>query len=108
MRKVVKLRGRFCLRSVPCFFWFIPRLVGSNKIQSDAQDFRLSKKGQTADQATKEDTFKIIASLYPELAANLTGDKPWKDGYWKHLLAAVALGVCCWQNLAEKEKTNKA
>ncbi len=51
------------------------------------------------DQATKKETFKIIASLYPELAANLTDDKPWKDNYWKHLLAAVALGVCCWQNL---------
>jgi len=50
-------------------------------------------------QPTKEETFKIISSIYPELAANLTDDKPWKDNYWKHLLAAVALGVCCWQNL---------
>ncbi len=51
------------------------------------------------DKATKKETTKILVSLYPELAANLTQDKIWKDNYWDHMFDAVALGLCCWQNL---------
>ncbi len=51
------------------------------------------------DKATKKETTKILVSLYPELAANLTQEKIWKDDYWSHMYNAVAIGLCCWQNL---------
>jgi hypothetical protein len=45
--------------------------------------------------ATKKETAKIIVSLYPELAVNLTQDRIWKEKYWGHMFDAVALGLCC-------------
>ena len=49
--------------------------------------------------ATKKETAKIIVSLYPELAINLTQDRAWKEKYWGHMFDAVAVGLCCRRKL---------
>ncbi len=49
--------------------------------------------------STKKETAKIVVSLYPELAVNLNPNRVWKEKYWGYMFDAVALGVCCCQNL---------
>ena len=78
----------------------IKRLV--KKIQLDYLEYTppaVRKQICGNDKATKKDTFEILVSLYPELSVNLTYDQLWKNSYWAHMLDAVALGLCCWQNL---------
>jgi len=52
--------------------------------------------------ATKQETAKVMARRFPELRAYLEQRTKWEALYYANMFDAVALAVCCYQQIIDK------
>jgi crossover junction endodeoxyribonuclease RuvC len=56
--------------------------------------------------ATKRETAKVIARRFPELRTYLEQKTKWESLYYANMFDAVALAVCCYQQITGRDEGN--